>query len=915
MYTILFGGLLISIFAIMYGFDKSLIWRQDGLTQHYLILYDFNELVRNWLAHPQNGFPDFSFNMGLGQDIIGQYSYYVIGDPFAYLSLLFPMEHLELVYILLIFLRMYFVGIAFIAFAKYMKLNPGNIVIGALIYTFSGFVLYAGTRHPYFLNAVILFPFLLIGIEKLLKEGKIVFLTVVAFLSLIVNYYFFYMLTMLALIYGLVKFFFEYRHLGAKYFFRSLLKGIGGYFIAIPLAAVIFLPTLYTFFHSSRVGISEIASYPFVYYCNFLNGLVTTDSSRWNIYGVSSIILLMLPLLLKNIKQHKTVFTYTLIMFIIILVPALGSFMNGFSFPNNRWIFAFSFMLAYIVTLFLDLDFAYSNKDKKLMILSLGGYLILVAVANKKVEHELLIMIALSVAMFLVILLNREISRIPKVKPSVLLVILILVNFYMLGNYLYGLDGTKQYAKEFTRYGAAEEAYQSMQGRIAHLDDAVQIVKKDKGFYRTVNYPCSIHNTSLYFNQMGICSFLSLGSKYESQISRDLENREYAVSRNLKEFDNRTKITTVLGVKYYILDEKHQNMAPYGFSPYKTIKDKKKSKYTNIYKNDYNLGLSAFYDTYITEAEYRNLSPLEKEDSLLNQAAIAEKPAACNITKSAGGKAVENKVNYNVSDPDKILHAKNRIITTKKEQSIRLNVKDIKNSELYVSIKNIKYHPFTEKELSGIAKEKEYSRLEEAELLKKSKDKALQSSSSGEFKITASTNLAQKGEYELDQKSDPYYFDNDTFLINLGYMENYSGKVDIQFEKKGTYTFSDMDIIAIDMKQYEKDISKRIQDNMKITNYGTDFVEGKISNKKDGILQLSTPFSVGWRVSVDGKEVETINVNTAFVGVPLKAGSHKVEFTYTTPYRKTGILLSLVGLACFISLVVLERKGKHRNNA
>ena len=83
-FSILFSITVIGVYWLFLKGKISFIWNTDGLRQHYIILYDFNEKVRNLF---NEGFSTFSLNMGLGLDVIEQYSYYVIGDPFAWLSL------------------------------------------------------------------------------------------------------------------------------------------------------------------------------------------------------------------------------------------------------------------------------------------------------------------------------------------------------------------------------------------------------------------------------------------------------------------------------------------------------------------------------------------------------------------------------------------------------------------------------------------------------------------------------------------------------------------------------------------------------------------------------------------------------------------------------------------------------------
>jgi len=66
-YTILFCVISIGVFAVFIKMNKGFIWGIDGLKQHFTILYDFNQIMRNIF---QDGFPMLSWDMGLGMDVI-----------------------------------------------------------------------------------------------------------------------------------------------------------------------------------------------------------------------------------------------------------------------------------------------------------------------------------------------------------------------------------------------------------------------------------------------------------------------------------------------------------------------------------------------------------------------------------------------------------------------------------------------------------------------------------------------------------------------------------------------------------------------------------------------------------------------------------------------------------------------------
>lgn len=66
-YTVLFCVISFTVFFIFIKNNKGFIWQSDGLKQHYVILYDFNQIMRNLF---QNGFSMLSWDMGLGLDVI-----------------------------------------------------------------------------------------------------------------------------------------------------------------------------------------------------------------------------------------------------------------------------------------------------------------------------------------------------------------------------------------------------------------------------------------------------------------------------------------------------------------------------------------------------------------------------------------------------------------------------------------------------------------------------------------------------------------------------------------------------------------------------------------------------------------------------------------------------------------------------
>ncbi len=562
-YTLLFIFISFIIFAIFIKYNKSFIWQSDGIKQHFAILYDFNQILRNIF---KDGIPMFSWNMGLGLDVIGQYSYYIIGDPFAYLSLLFPLQRLEFAYNVLVILRIYCVGLSFIAYCKYQKKEKIATLIGAISYAFCGFVLYAGVRHPYFTNALILLPLNLIGVEKLLKEDKKIFFIFIIFISVVNNYYFFYMITIVTVLYGLVKYIFEYNQ-GLKVFFKKLGNAVICYVVAIAMSGIILLPTIYAFLNSARTEATQVSTYMTHYYKFFFTGLISMNFKNWTVIGISSIIILMIPILFTKLKEKesRTFLTLLIITTLMLLIPKISSIMNGFSFPSNRWVFAYSFILAYIITICFDTSLSYSKKQKISMLLAFVLYTVIAVWGTKlKIKSNLYFYASMAIAfLILVILLFNYKKKKIIIGVNFLILILIIANIYINSISIYSLRGNK-YVNEFLTNGTAEEKCATADNTTQNYKQAIEYIKEnDKDFYRIGKKSLSYQNLSLIYDYNPIQYFLSIGNGSVYNLSHSLEDNQYSSTQCIKGADRRTKITTLLATKYFICDKNDSNYVPY----------------------------------------------------------------------------------------------------------------------------------------------------------------------------------------------------------------------------------------------------------------------------------------------------------------------------------------------------------------
>ena len=89
-------------------------------------------------------------------------------------------------------------------------------------------------------------------------------------------------------------------------------------------------------------------------------------------------------------------------------------------------------------------------------------------------------------------------------------------------------------------------------------------------------------------------------------------------------------------------------------------------------------------------------------------------------------------------------------------------------------------------------------------------------------------------------------------------------------------------------------------------------IQGTIHVKKDGWFITSIPYDKHFKIYIDGKETEIQKVNTAFLGCKIESGNHELKIIYHAPGTTTGKILSLIGIAGFL-LVLVREKRKQKN--
>ena len=141
----------------------------------------------------------------------------------------------------------------------------------------------------------------------------------------------------------------------------------------------------------------------------------------------------------------------------------------------------------------------------------------------------------------------------------------------------------------------------------------------------------------------------------------------------------------------------------------------------------------------------------------------------------------------------------------------------------------------------------------------------------------------------------------DRIIINYNFFENNSESVSLFYQKNPG-------------KLEEELYRSRIQNSFTNVVFDGDYISGDIKIDKDHSLVFTqVPYDKGWKVKVDGKQIDYSKVNGGFIGFYLDSGNHTVEFEYTIPMLIPGIVVSLVSTLILVIYVKKVYKNEKAN--
>ena len=332
--------------------DESFL-RTDMYHQYAPFFSEFQHKLRN------GGSLLYSWDIGMGVNFAALYAYY-LASPMNWLIMLCPKS---LVIEFMTYMIVFKIGLSGLTFAWYLKKHCKTDSIGigffGIFYALSGYMA-AYSWNIMWLDCILLFPLIMYGLEKLVRDGNGFLYCITLGLSILSNYYISIMICIFMVLYfgallilEMMDDWEDYTDACIRFAVYSLLSGA--------MAAVVLLPEIYALQSTASGDINfpkTLTSY-FSIFDMIARHLTCVETEigldHWpNIYcGVAVLMFFLLYVVCKKIsvKERAVYCGLLLIFFASFSTNVLNFIWHGFHYPNSlpsRQSFIYIFLMLFV---------------------------------------------------------------------------------------------------------------------------------------------------------------------------------------------------------------------------------------------------------------------------------------------------------------------------------------------------------------------------------------------------------------------------------------------------------------------------------------------------------------------------------------------------------------------------------------
>lgn len=820
----------------------------------------------------------YSWSRNLSGETMGMFGYY-LASPFMWIIVLLPrtmmcgsIEIMELAK----------VGCCGLAMAYYLTKRKNARKLSALLFS----VCYAlmtyivvELMNPMWIDGMIWLPMILMGIERLVDEGKMLPVIIPMTIMFISHFYIGYMTAFFSVIYFIYYVFSRPGHAIAPHWFKGGVKfAISG--IVSALSSCIVIIPVYCSLRLGKLSFSEPDFTPetqfniFEFLSKlFQNSYDTVRPEGLPMIACGTVVLLLVPLFFLNNKiSPKEKISLGLLMLAVfgsMYVSTVDIAWHGFQVPNwlpYRYSYTFSFIM--IVMAFRAFENLEGISFKELCLTAFAWVCVLALISREEYEHmytfETVWYNVLAIAVIAAVLYLYK--KTPDKVMSIILVGLVSVDIFVNAIYtVYSID----YDVVYSKYSSYQDYFIDGREVVSQVEEADEgLYRMEKTFHRTVNDPLG----------MGFAGISHSSSTMNTPVLKMLKSLGYGMQGHYTKYTGQTIVTdSLFGIKYlmYKPDDiipsvdlrelTRQEIQNEIKKPYKTYTEFLTPEDTGVeditvYENPYALSIGYMADYDILECELDSSDPIKNQQQLLKS---LTGEGAVRVFKRIYQSAT-NTANCTTSTTgDHIMYT---TTVDGKDSYVEFTI-DIENDNPVYAF----FPTIYQRKCNIWVKSSEWDIVNYAFV--------------------------------------DYFFTGEHYsILNLGsFQEGETVKVRMTLAN-GEAIFSDVLFYYLDMEAFEEIYAELADEQWNITEHTDTYLYGTVNAKEDGILFTTIPYEPGWTVKVDGKEVSTVTCLDSLIGIELTAGEHTVEMRFWPTYLTLAIIVELIGLSFIAIIAIFEVK-------
>ena len=868
-------GLMLVMFMILglTPFGKNTILRMDLYHQYGPL---FAELYDRLMEHRSFS---YSWVSGLGTCFLGNYFNY-LSSPIGAIVMFFGHAHVPQAIAVMILIKAALSASTFTYYLRKSQHNQSPVtVMFGILYAFCAYML-AYYWNVMWLDAMVLFPLMILGIERIINNGSFGLYTASLALSMFSNYYMSFMLCMFAVIYFFYYYIANYpskaviseqykkdhpkglvHKMRNRRFFRSGFIFAMASLLAAGLIAFALIPTYKVLQSCSATGNNfpdEMKTYfnSFDFLVNHFASLSTTIRSSGedvlpNVYcGVITLILAPLYFFTKSISKKEKITTLGLLSFFYVSFNFnfLNFIWHGLHFPNDLP-YRFSFMYSFILIIIAYKTFMRLNEFTSRQIGAVGAVIVLVAFLTEKIESKNFTQGSLYITVAFVVLYVMMLTVFKSRKYEIASLAVLLC-----------VCACSEVIVSDTSSIPCNVVYEDYAGdydQFRELKENLDTIEKDN-FYRMELTNLRTRMDPCWYNYNGVSIFSSMANEKLALLQDHLGMMSNKI--NSYTYNPQTPVYNMMHSLKYIVNNETPNVLSGAY--YEKVNSV--DKYT-AYKNKYYLPIAFCVDSGVkdwqyVEDEYAVVNPFEVQGDFFKRATGLDDP----FEKLPIAYISYTNTDSFTEDINNGVYTFNKT-TADTDASATFSITTEKKGNVYIY-----FH------VDGASE----------------KDVSINSSLG---------TITQSADHDC--------------LLDLGrYKSGETISITVPFEANS----GNMRLFAYTIDDKTLDAGYKILSNQSllIDKFEDTFISGSFTAKENCILYTSIPYDAGWNITIDGKPVkqsDIIEIGGAFIGVNVKKGNHKITFEYTASGVSTGIKITGFTLAAFLIYLLLRFIRKRKN--